>query len=66
MTALRVNDSTLNISWGTAEPANGNITHYLVWVNSTTDSHRRLVDISQPHILIVTGLSEPLCLCFFD
>ena len=61
MAASRVNDSSLNISWGTAESANGNITHYLVWVNSTSDSHRREVAISLPRSLIVTGLSESLC-----
>ena len=60
VSASRVNDSSLNISWGAIEAANGNLTHYLVWVNSTSDGHRRLVDISRPRRLIVSGLSKSL------
>ena len=60
VTASRVNDSSLNISWGAVEAANGNLTHYEVWVNSTSEGHQRLVNISLPRRLIVSGLSKSL------
>ena len=60
VTASRVNDSSLNISWGAVEAPNGNLTHYLLWINSTSEGHQRRVDVSRPRRLIVSGLSESL------
>ena len=61
--ASRVNDTSLHISWGLAEPTNGNITHYIVCVNSCTDNHQRWVPVpTSRQMIILTGLSKPLLL----
>ena len=64
--ALRVNDTSLYISWGLAEPTNGNIFHYIVWVNSSTDNHQRLVPVPTSRQMIITGLSKPLLLLHYS
>ena len=48
-----VNSSSLNISWGAASPANGEITHYQVWVNSSTQHYQS--NITAPDMGVIEG-----------
>ena len=48
-----VNSSSLNISWGAASPANGDITHYLVWVNSSSQHYQS--NIRAPDMGVIEG-----------
>ena len=48
-----VNSSSLNISWGAASPANGDITHYLVWVNSSSQHYQS--NITAPDMGVIEG-----------
>ena len=54
----RVNSSSLNISWGAASPANGDITHYLVWVNSSSQQQNNIMTNTAARNVIVQGLSK--------
>lgn len=63
--ASRLNDTTLSIGWGEVESANGNLTHYEVWINSSVyDNGRHLEEIdghyrvSISRSLIVSGLGK--------
>ena len=52
-----VNSSSLNVSWGAASPANGVITHYLVWVNSSTQ-HQMTNTATDMRNVTVQGLCK--------
>ena len=56
-----VNSSSLNISWGAASPANGDITHYLVWVNSSSQQQNNIMTNTTARNVIVQGLSKFTC-----
>ena len=56
-----VNSSSLNISWGAASPANGDITHYLVWVNSSSQQQNNIMTNTTARNVIVQGLSKLTC-----
>ena len=64
--ASRVNDSSLNISWGLADPPNGNITHYLVWINSTLDNRAKDIDASSPRTITEHNLLSMSISCVYD
>lgn len=70
LTASRMNDTTLSISWGLPELYyNCNITHYILWINSTSDNHKIRVDVHNSslniesipydHTINVSNTDEP-------
>ena len=59
VTVLRVNDTSLNISWGEADPPNGNITSYTVWVNSTSEDQKSSITDPSIRTQIVDIISKP-------
>ena len=59
-----VNSSSLYISWGAASPANGNTTHYLVWVNSSSQQHMTNTTATDMRTVAVQGLSKLNSLAF--
>ena len=53
-----VNSSSLNVSWGAASPANGNITHYLVWMNSSSQHQMTNTTATDMRNVTVQGLCK--------
>lgn len=59
VTVKSVNSSSLDISWGPAQLASGVTSHYLVWVNSSSQLHMASVPAPAQNV-IVSQLGELL------